>query len=129
MLLVGCGPKEVKLTEKDITVKSVDNAVVITVDADAETDGESLEDVMNILTEAGKLSYEASNGMVGTINDKTPNADANEFWALYTDDEAVSDAQFGSTTLDGKTYLSAALGMTDLKVKAGFTYVWSIATW
>ena len=112
--LIAC-KKEVEIT---------DEAVIIRVDISKVEEGATLKDYMDYLNREGKLSYEASSGMVLSINGKSGNAST--YWMLYTSDTQNSNAQWGSCVYEGETYYSASLGFEQLVVKDGELYIWTL---
>lgn len=105
-----------------------DKLVVI----EASSTGGSLEEAMSALKEAGKLTYDGSEGEYGfyinSVNGYTPNAESNEYWAVYTtlgEYEGVeySTADYGTYDYDGKTLASASYGISGLPLVKGEIYV------
>ncbi len=88
----------------------------------------TLAQVMEMAKEAGKLTYEASDGMVKSIEGKANAADYSSCWMLYTSDTELSNTEWGTITVDGNEFGSAIVGMNDLPVIAGGTYVWEYVT-
>ena len=115
--LVGC--------KKTIAnVDTVENKVIITVTDQVEEDT-NLFEFMGVLKDNNLLTYEYNTGAYGayitSINGVQ--ADLNEFWGLYSDDE-----EFTTTTdqieCNGKVYSQTILGAESLIVKQNKTYIW-----
>ena len=111
-----------------------DKLVVI----EAAATGGSLEEAMSALKEAGKLTYDGSEGEYGfyinSVNGYTPNAENNEYWAVYTtlgeyDGVEYSTADYGTYDYDGKTLASASYGISGLPLVEGEIYVLVIETY
>lgn len=106
--------------------ENTDTDVVITVSADNyDVQGKTLKDYMDCLVADGKLQYVISDGMITSLNGEVANG-VNAYWMLYTDDAENSNSTWGTYEKDGKTYASAALGATDLPIKDGCTYVFTL---
>ncbi|PWM75264.1 MAG: hypothetical protein DBX59_02210 [Bacillota bacterium] len=110
-----CAPKTVVVDDTAVIITPSDKILTIT----EET---VLGDYMDKLVERGEMTYTANDGMVTAINDKANGS--NTYWMLYTDDAANSNADWGTTEYDGKTFQSATLGYAQLPIKAGCTYIW-----
>jgi hypothetical protein len=115
--LVGC--------KKTIAnVDTVENKVIITVTDQVEEDT-NLFEFMGVLKDNNLLTYEYNTGAYGayitSINGVQ--ADFNQFWGLYSDDE-----EFTTTTdqieCNGKVYSQTILGAESLIVKQNKTYIW-----
>ena len=104
------------------TVKLDGDYLVIVADGVAENT--TLSAYMDELQKAGKLTFEKENGMVVSVNGKKNGANYNPCWMLYTSDTEYSSAQWGSVEYEGKVYYSSTLGMENLIVKNGETYIW-----
>ena len=98
--------------------------VVITVE-NASQD-QTLLSYMQALQEEGTLLFTVSDGMVIKING-TANAGAS-YWMLYTTDTENANTSWGTYEYNGETLGSAALGVGELVVKNGATYVWTYQT-
>ena len=99
---------------------------------EASATGGSLEDAMSALKDAGKLTYEGSEGEYGfyltSVNGYTPDADNNEYWAVYTtlgeyDGVEYSNSEYGTYDYNGKTLSSASYGVSGLPLVEGELYV------
>ena len=85
--------------------------------------GKTVLDYMNYLQDEGELTFViGSNGMVVSINGK--NNDGNYYWMLYTDDTENSNYAWGTYEHEDVTYLSAAVGVGELRVVENRTYIW-----
>ena len=105
-----------------------DKLVVI----EANKSGGSLEEAMSGLKEAGKLTYEGSEGEYGfylvSVNGYTPDSENNEYWAVYTtlgEYEGVeySNSEYGTYDYNGKACASASYGVSGLPLVEGELYV------
>ena len=114
-LFTACGKKENVLKDSD------ERIVLTPEDSFAE---KTLEEFMSAAKKEGKLEYEISNGMITSINGIANPADYSYCWMLYTDDADNSNEAWGVITYKEKTYASASLGATDLKIKKGCVYIW-----
>lgn len=111
---IGCKKNPVTVDE---------NSVIITANfSDYDLEGKTLLEFMERLKDEEKLDFEMEDGMVTSINgiDNTLSL----FWLVYTDDEENSNEAWGSAEYNGKTYFSASLGVEDLPLKDGATYIW-----
>ncbi len=98
--------------------------VVITVEKAEENT--TLLDYMNALQEKDELSFAIEHGMVTSIGDKANTT--NCYWMLYTSDEENSNSAWGTVEYQETTYNSASVGVEELIVKEGETYVWVYTT-
>ena len=105
-----------------------DKRVVI----EANSTGGSLEEAMSQLKEEGTLTYEGSESEYGfyltSVNGYTPDAENNEYWAIYTtlgeyDGVEYSNSEYGTYDYDGKTCASASYGISGIPMVAGEIYV------
>ena len=105
-----------------------DKLVVI----EASSAGGSLEEAMAALKEAGVLTYEGSESEYGfyitSVNGYTPDAEKNEYWAVYTtlgEYEGVeySNSEYGTYDYNGKTCASASYGISGMPMVKGEIYV------
>ena len=105
--------------------------VVFTADSSVMTITEetTLYDYMTALKEQGKLDFTAEDGSYGkflsSVNGVSNGVGNNPCWMIYSDDEQYTNNEWGQTEIDGKVYASATLGISDLPVKEGATYVLS----
>ena len=122
-MLVAC---DMKGSAKAEIVEKTENMVVIKVN---ETEGfATLLDAMNYLKNEGELTFEIVGGMISSIEGKSNPADFSSCWMLFTSDEEMSNAEWGTTTYNGNTYASAILGAESLTVSAGEYYVLEYVT-
>ncbi len=108
--------------KKSKNVKIDGDFVVIVADQEKFEQGDTLKSYMELLQEEGQFTFVISDGMVTSIDGKS--GGANEYWMLYTDDEANANEAWGICEYDGKTYKSVTLGAEALEVKDGCTYIW-----
>ena len=111
----GATPYEVKFSEDGKQVAILVNEL------------ESNATLMQVMEQAktdGKLMFEVSGTMVVSLNGKANDTDYNPCWMLYSSDEAMTNAEWGTCTYEGETLGSAILGADALTVKEGKTYVW-----
>ncbi len=81
--------------------------------------------VMKHLKNKEQLTFVADGtGMITEINGKKNPADWSYCWMLYTSDASLSNTEYGTYNLNGKTLGSALFGANALRVKAGESYVW-----
>jgi hypothetical protein len=107
-------------TEEEITIVEI-NVLKL--------DGEyTLMQVMEKAKEAGDLTFQTVGGMITSINGKANAADFSSCWMLYTSDEEMANAAWGTITVSDKTLGSAILGAEALTVLEGETYVWEYVT-
>lgn len=118
-MLVACGKTKFDKDKKELAITVSGGVMEIT----AET---TLEDYMNKLQEKKEVSFDGSTSEYGLYITKINDVEAGmgEAWMLYTTDAANSDSEWGSYEYDGKTLGSATLGVSNLIVKEGETYVW-----
>ena len=104
----------------------------------ASSTGGSLEEAMSALKEAGALTYEGSEGDYGfyltSVNGYTPDAENNEYWAIYTTlgeygGVEYSNSEYGTYEYDGKTCAGASYGISGIPLVEGEIYVLAIAAY
>ena len=110
-----CAPKTVVVDETAVIITPSDKILPI-------TENTVLADYMDKLVERKELEFTAADGMITSLNGIANTT--NSYWMLYTDDTENSNADWGTTEYDGKTFRSATLGFASLPVKAGCTYIW-----
>lgn len=104
-------------------LESKDELVVIK--AEQAEAGATLIDLMEDLQAEGALSYEISGGMITSVNGVANAADFSACWMLYTSDEEMANAEWGTVEYNGQTFGSAIVGAEALEVLEGEYYVWS----
>ncbi len=121
-VLSGCG------SDKAVVID--ENSVIIVVSSDIcdITSETTLLSYMEVLAEKGQFEFEYANGMVSSFNELEASFAKNEFWALYTDDAEMANSAWGEFEYDGVNYGSATLGASELIVKDGATYIWTISS-
>ena len=119
MLLTGCRSEPLVIKDSDtyIVVKTTQEAL------DGETDMLLIE-YMEQLKEKGELEFDISDGMIVSINGIENPADYSSCWMLYTSDEELSNAAWGTVEYEGKLYGSAVSGAETLKIKPDQLYIW-----
>ena len=90
------------------------------------TQEQTLLSYMQDLQEEDVFSFTLQNGMVTKMNG-TSNS-TNSYWMLYTTDTENANTSWGTYEYNGETLGSAALGVGELVVKNGATYVWTYQT-
>ena len=122
--ITGCDSE--KSDVKAQILSSTQTTVVIKI---TQTDGKAtLLDVMEYLKEQNQLTYQKdAQNMIKAINGSQ--AEANSFWALYTSDSEMANAEWGTFDYQGQILGSAIFGANDLIVLNGCIYVWDLTTW
>lgn len=102
-------------------VKETEDVVAITVSSKVMSlEGKNLVDYLNKLQSDDKISYEASDGYINTVNGKTADyAKDKTSWMIYTSDEEMGNAAWGTYEFEGKTYYSAVVGINDYPLVEG----------
>ena len=118
-MLVACNKAPFDKDKNELAVTVTDSVMEIT----AET---TLEDYMNKLQDKKKVSFSGTTSEYGLYITEINGVEAGmgEAWMLYTTDTANSNSEWGSYEYDGKTLGSATLGVSNLIIKNGETYVW-----
>ena len=99
-----------------------DADVIITVSAEEyDIQDKTLKDYMDYLVTDGVLEFEMNGTMIKAVNGVENTT--NSFWMIYTDDMENADSTWGTYEVNGKTYSSAKLGISELPIKDGCTYV------
>ncbi|MBQ8290956.1 MAG: hypothetical protein IJX88_00395 [Clostridia bacterium] len=123
---VACGKVDSSVNPETVIAsveKTTEDLVVIKVDTAG--DCEYLVDIMAYLQDKEALTFTTDGaGMVSGINGQTNPADFSCCWMLYTSDTELSNAAWGTVSVDGVTYQSAAFGAEALPVADGTYYVW-----
>lgn len=105
------------------TYEETEKVLVIDL-TDAKVVDYKMLEVMQDLQTATKFTFTETNGMISSINGVENPADWSHCWMLYTSDEEISVADYGTVTYQGETYNQTAFGAKDLTVKAGEIYLW-----
>ena len=117
--MVACS-KPVQMRETEILI-TLDKSIM------SDIEGKTLKDYLDLLQEKEYLTYEATAGMLYTLNDRKADSTAGEWWLIYTDDADHSNEDWGKYTVEDKTYYSSTLGYESLPLKEGATYVFVIS--
>ena len=121
-LFVFCSCQPSGVSHAKYSVESTESVVVITVEE--VKDAKSLMDVMEQAKADEKLAFEASDGMITSINGKANPADWSYCWMLYTSDTSMANTEYGTYEYEGQILGSAVLGVEALPVVDGGIYVW-----
>ena len=131
LVFASCGEESSSAAE---LLESSDKLVVI----EAKETGGSLLDALNSLKEDGSLTFDGEDSEYGfylnSVNGYTPDASANEFWAIYTtlgeyEGVAYSSAEYGTYDYNGKTCASASYGVSGLVMVEGEIYVLAVESY
>ncbi len=106
--------------------KEPERVVITATSSEYDIEGKTLNEFMAMLSDDGKLTYEVRDGLMTSINGIANTT--NSYWMLYTDDEENSNTAWGTVEHEGRTYVSASLGVMELVVKDGATYIWVYQT-
>ena len=112
-------------SKKDPTViKDTDEFIVLKPTDDFA--GKKLIEFMDYTKSQGTLDYTSDTSAYGAFIDSVNGIknDGNNYWMLYTDDGDNSNSAWGEISYKDKIYASAALGASDLVIKAGCSYIW-----
>ena len=120
----GCDKKAGSAT---VSVLETEETLLVVQTSDVK--GEyTLEDCLKALSAKGSLTYEMKGTMLTSINGKS-NDDTNfSYWMIYTSDAKNSNESFGTVEWNGVTFIGASVGVSELNVKDGHTYVLSYQT-
>ena len=113
--------------QKDpLVIKDSDTCIVIKVTQEAMGDKTDLLliDYMQTLKDKGELEFKIADGMVTSVNGIDNPVDFSSCWMLYTSDEALSNAAWGTVEYEGKEYGSAVVGAEKLTIKPDQLYIW-----
>lgn len=123
LCLVACHPTN--------PVQQEDTAVYITADGKlmAEMNGTTVKDYLDVLVKKGYLTYELNGTFLTTMNGLTPDSTKSEYWFIYSNDDENTNGEWGTYEHDGVTYKSTTLGICDLPVKEGVTYLFMVSTY
>ena len=119
VVLTGC-------QKEPLVIKDSDTCIVIKVTQEAMGDKTDmlLIDYMQTLKDKGELEFKIADGMITSINGIDNPADFSSCWMLYTSDEALSNAAWGTVEYEGKEYGSAVVGAEKLTIKPDQLYIW-----
>ncbi len=98
-------------------------AAVITVENGNLEEGTTLADVMEALKDERTFTYTFSQGMLTEINGKKN--EGSSYWLLYSDDNEMTNTEWGTYDYEGKTLASAIVGAEVLPVENDGIYVWA----
>lgn len=135
LAFAGCESKEKTVLNTTLDESSA-SIVVITVTKTNEE--KSLFDAMQAWKEEGALDFTYSTSEYGayllSVNGREPDAEKNEFWAIYTSlttykDTVYSSTEYGSYEYEGSTLGSASYGVSGLPLVEGCVYVLTIGTY
>ena len=107
--------------KKDPIIIEEDDSFIVTVYG--AKDNTTLADYMLSLDDY-KDKLVISNGMVISINGVANNDLSMSYWMLYTNDADMANISWGTCEYNGETYGSAIVGIEELIVKNGSTYIW-----
>ena len=110
--MVACKPKKVVATEGTVCISVIE-----------KEDCNTLLEYMQILEDAGELTFEHQDGFVTSINGRA-NTD-NGYWLLYTDitEKTLATSDF-TYEYEGKTLNSALYGAAEMPILRNQIYVW-----
>ena len=74
--------------------------------------------------ENDEFTFVAYDGFVSSINGIENSYETNYYWMLYTNDADNSNPAWGKIKYKGEVFCSAAVGINDLSVVEGKTYIW-----
>lgn len=98
----------------------------VVIKAEKVEENTTLLQYMNALQEKGELSFTVENGMLTSIGDKKNTTKS--YWMLYTSHSEFASEEWGVVDYQETTYASATLGVEDLIIKEGETYIWAYTT-
>ena len=112
--------------KEPLVIKDSDTCIVIKVTQEAMGDKTDmlLIDYMQTLKDKGELEFKIADGMVTSVNGIDNPVDFSSCWMLYTSDEALSNAAWGTVEYEGKEYGSAVVGAEKLTIKPDQLYIW-----
>ena len=115
--LFACKKEAVKeLTEADKYVVLVPESKYI---------GSRFTDSMTAYAEENEeFTFVAYDGFVSSINGVNNSYETNYYWMLYTNDADNTNPAWGKVKYKGEVFCSAAVGIDDLPVVEGKTYIW-----
>lgn len=110
-------------------IQQTETAVFVTVDTKYMSDlkDKTLKNYLDVLVEKEFITYELEGTMVVTINGLTANYEKDKTsWMIYSNDSENTNTEWGTYEYEGVTYSSTTLGVVDLPIKDGCTYVFVI---
>ena len=112
--------------KEPLVIKDSDTCIVIKVTQEAMGDKTDLLliDYMQTLKDKGELEFKIADGMVTSVNGIDNPVDFSSCWMLYTSDEALSNAAWGTVEYEGREYGSAVVGAEKLTIKPDQLYIW-----
>ena len=124
-ILTGCQGAPL-LSSEPLVIKDSDTYIVIktTKEAMGDKEGMLLIEYMEKLKEKGELEFKVADGMITSINGIDNPTDWSSCWMLYTSDETLSNASWGTVEYEGKQYGSAVSGAEKLTIKPDQLYIW-----
>ena len=124
-ILTGCQGAPL-LSSEPLVIKDSDTYIVIKTTKEAMGDKEDmlLIEYMEKLKEKGELEFKVADGMITSINGIDNPTDWSSCWMLYTSDETLSNASWGTVEYEGKQYGSAVSGAEKLTIKPDQLYIW-----
>ncbi|MBO4989597.1 MAG: hypothetical protein J6D37_04620 [Clostridia bacterium] len=111
---------------------------IVAITATKTVEGKSLFDAMRAWQAEKELDFTYSDSEFGpyllSVNGKTPDAEKNEFWAIYTSlttyqGVSYSSTEYGSYDFGGTLIGSASYGVSGLPLVEGCVYVLTIGTY
>jgi hypothetical protein len=124
-ILTGCQGAPL-VSSEPLVIKDSDTYIVIKTTKEAMGDKEDmlLIEYMEKLKEKGELEFKVADGMITSINGIDNPTDWSSCWMLYTSDETLSNASWGTVEYEGKQYGSAVSGAETLTIKPDQLYIW-----
>jgi hypothetical protein len=124
-ILTGCQGAPL-VSSEPLVIKDSDTYIVIKTTKEAMGDKEDmlLIEYMEKLKEKGELEFKVADGMITSINGIDNPTDWSSCWMLYTSDETLSNASWGTVEYEGKQYGSAVSGAEKLTIKPDQLYIW-----
>ena len=111
------------------TVSVLETGETLLVIQTSDVKGEyTLEDCLKALSAKGGFSYEMKGTMLTSVNGKSNDDTTFSYWMIYTSDTKNSNESWGVFEWNNVTFASASVGVSELNVKDGHTYVLSYQT-
>ena len=85
----------------------------------------TLEDCLKALSAEGSLTYEMKGTMLASLNGTSNDDTTFSYWMIYTSDTENSNESWGTVGWNDETFASASVGVSELQVKSGCTYVFA----